>query len=119
MPCDANHGHLTTSIIGAPFCARISRACRMSDMAIDGRPPKLVLDPIRRPNVDGKLFLSAEETARMLGVSKRTVSRWKEDGTLHTRGPGRKLWFDYDEVAELMRSRSQEVPEAGETPGQR
>ncbi len=50
-------------------------------------------------------FLSLSETARMLGVSERTIHRWIHDGRLPVYKPGRAYRFRLSEIEAFLEER--------------
>src|SRR5215217_6848907 len=50
-------------------------------------------------------FLSLSETARMLGVSERTIHRWIQDGRLPAYKPGHAYRFRMSEIEAFLEER--------------
>ena len=58
-------------------------------------------------NADNDRYLTDEQAAAVLGVSRRTVHRYGENGTIQTRKTGRRTMFlasDVDDLAEDLRT---------------
>lgn len=61
-------------------------------------------------------WLNAEEAAKRVHRSKRTIYQWASDGIVRTIKPGRKLWFSLPDLLKADKDQKQGRPRRGDLP---
>ena len=65
----------------------------------------LTLAEERRPETPGKKeYLTNAEASRYLDVSKSTLQRWRDNGTLPSTRIGRNVYFRREDILEVLHS---------------
>ena len=61
-------------------------------------------------------LISTQEAADILGVSRRTILRWIEDGRLEARTEGFQKYLDGDEIQAYARQNAADTIHRGDQP---